>query len=160
MFGDVQHQFCPFFLLKAELFIFVELFPCLQMKLMVPLPIHGFVGMIQVWQIRIYQPLATMIDTGKGSGFIYSTNIGDKIRPEFFQGHFFFIAIECPFHTGIDKLLGCVWFCQQAFHQHMNREFDHERNMALTLISWIQQFLNPQTIDFQVIKTQQILWYA
>ena len=112
----------PFFLLKAEWLVFVKLVPCLQMELTLS------IFFTVLWPLYRCGKSVKVTDTGKGKEFIYSANTSDKIRLiRVIPLTFFCIIIECSSYTGADKLLGCVWFCKQAFHQHMNRKLDPER---------------------------------
>lgn len=100
------------------------------MELTLPLHIHAFVAIIQVWQIRVYQLYTTVTNSGKGMGSIYSRNICDKIRPIRALPRAFFIAIEYPFLTGTAKLLGCEpGSVSRLIISHMDGEFEHERDV-------------------------------
>lgn len=125
----------PFFILKAEPFIFVKTY----LYRADPIPPHSWFWVHYTGAAN--QSLSTLRCSNQYKeemGIHYSTNICDKIRPEFFQGHIF-IALQCPFHTGTDKLLGCKSGPASRFSINcMNREFEYKRIMALTsLISWI-----------------------
>lgn len=123
----------PFFILEAKPFIFwnLVLYGAYPVT-----PVHGFGATCK----GTSQNLSTLLQQRhrRRYGFIYSTNIYDKIRPiRVLPAAFFSIVIQCPFHTGREKLLECVSCSLKALINFMNRELEYEINHGFNIIDFM-----------------------